>query len=84
MAISMMTKSADIYKRGLQGLCPERTGKRGARQKLSDIRNARRKWGKVRKSVGRNEKMRLLAKILELSVMGVFAAHVYELGVKSM
>ena len=76
MAIRMMTKRADIYKRGLQGLCPERTGRRGARQKLSDIRNARRKFGKVRKPVGRNEKMELPEIFLELAVIGVFRAHV--------
>ena len=80
----MMTKRANIYKRGLQGLYPERTGRRGARQNLSDIRNAMRKWGKVGKPVGMNEKMRLLAKFVELFVMRVFESHVYDLGVKYM
>ena len=61
-------------------MCPERTGTRGRRPGLADVRNARRRWGKTRKPVGRQEKMKLLAKFVELSVIEVFGAHVYEFG----
>ena len=80
MAISMMAKKIDIYRWGLQGLCPERTGRRGTRPGLADMRNARGKWGKVRKPVGKVEKLKMLAKFVELSVVEVFEAHVYEYG----
>ena len=78
----MMAKKVDIYKWGLQGLCPERTGTRGRRPGLADVRNARGRWGRTRKPVGRSEKMKLLAKFVELSVIEVFGAHVYEFGGK--
>ena len=80
VGISMMVKRVDICKWGLQGLCPERTGRRGVRPGLADVRNARGKWGKVRKPVGRREKMLLLSKFVELAVIEVFGAHVYEFG----
>ena len=82
MAISMMAKKVDIYKWGLQGLCPERTGKRGARPGLADVRNARKKWRRTRKPVGRQEKLKLLAKFVELVVLEVFGGHVFEFGGK--
>ena len=80
VGISMMVKRVDICKWGLQGHCPERTGRRGVRPGLADVRNARGKWGKVRKPVGRREKMLLLSKFVELAVVEVFGAHVYEFG----
>ena len=73
-------KPVDIYRWGLQGLCPERTGRRGARPGLADVRKARKRWGKVRKPVGRVEKRKMLSKFIELVVMEVFSAHVYEYG----
>ena len=77
----MMTKKrADIYKWELQGLCPERTGRRGVRPGMTDVRKERGKWGKVRKPVGKVEKLKMLAKFVELSVVEVFEAHVYEYG----
>ena len=80
VGISMMVKRVDICKWGLQGLCPERTGRRGVRPGLANVRNARGKWEKVRKPVGRREKMLLLSKFVELAVIEVFGAHVYEFG----
>ena len=80
VGISMMVKRVDICKWGLQGHCPERTGRRGVRPELANVRNARGKWEKVRKPVGRREKMLLLSKFVELAVIEVFGAHVYEFG----
>ena len=47
---------------------------------MANVKNARGKWEKVRKPVGRREKMLLLSKFVELAVIEVFGAHVYEFG----
>ena len=79
--VSMLATQEQINSWKLNGYCPERVKATGPRPGMCTVSKAKEKWRRARRQPKtRTEKLRLVAKFVELVVIEVFSNHIYEFG----